>query len=58
MMFGFIQEMFIGLTSLDNASNHTKCLFLTNQKYEIQPTIINLYPNDYTQGSCYYPFGS
>ena len=33
------------LTSLATASNHTKCVSLSNQKCEIQPTFINLYPN-------------
>ena len=31
-------------------------LGLTNQKCEIQPTIINLNPNEYTQRLRYYPF--
>ena len=29
---------------------------LSNQKYEIQPTFINLHPNEYSQESHYYPF--
>ena len=29
---------------------------LSNQKYEIQPTLINLHPNEYSQGLHYYPF--
>ena len=37
--------MFGLLTSLVNASNHTKCLSLSNQKCTTQPTIINLHPN-------------
>ena len=44
------------LTSNFNASSHTKCLSLNNQKYMIQPTLINLHPNEYTQGLHYYPF--
>ena len=56
-MFGFIKNIFIGLiTGLVNASNHTKCVSLTNQKCMTQPTIINLHPNEYTQGLHYYPF--
>ena len=39
-----------------HTSNHTKCVFLSNQKYNIQPTLINLYPNKYVQESHYYPF--
>ena len=39
-MFRFIKEMFIILlTSLVNASSHTKCVSLSNQKCEIQPTL-------------------
>ena len=42
-----IKEMFIGLiTGLVNTSNHTKCVSLINQKYKIQPTLINLHPNE------------
>ena len=50
-MFGFIKKIFIGLlTGLVNASNHTKCVFLTNQKCTIQPTCINLHPTKHTEG--------
>ena len=46
--------MFMGLLiSIVNASNHTKCVLLRNQKSE---TFINLHPNKYTQGFHYYPF--
>ena len=46
-MFGLTKEMFIGLiTGLVNTSNHTKCVSLSNQKYKIQPTLINLHPNE------------
>ena len=31
------------------ASNHTKCVLLSNQKCMTQPTIINLYPDEYSQ---------
>ena len=56
-MFMLIKKTFIGLlTALVNASNHRKCAFLTNQKCVIQPTIINLHPNEYTQGLHQYPF--
>ena len=37
------------LTSLVNASSKTKCESLSNQKCEVQPTLINLYPNKYNQ---------
>ena len=39
-----------------NASNHTKCISLSNQKCEIQPTFINLHPNEYSEEFHYYPF--
>ena len=32
-----------------NASNHTKCVLLSDQKYIIQPTRINLHPNEDNQ---------
>ena len=50
IMFGLIKKIFIGLlTGLVNGSNHTKGVSLNNQKYEIQPTLINLSPNQYSQ---------
>ena len=33
-----------------------KCVCLSNQKCHIRPTIINLHPNEYTEGPHYYPF--
>ena len=47
---------FVFLTSLVNASSHTKCISLSNQKCKIQPTVINLHPNEYSQELHYYPF--
>ena len=35
------------LISIVNASNHTKWVLLSNQKCMTQPTLINLYPNEY-----------
>ena len=56
-MFRLIKKIFIGLLSgLVNGSNHLKCLSLSNQKCMIQPTLINLDPNDYSQEFHYYPF--
>ena len=56
-MFGFIKKMFIGLlTSIVNASNHTKYASLNNQHCMIQPTFTNLHPNEYTQRLHYFPF--
>ena len=43
------------LTSLANASSHTKCVTLSNQKCLTQPTLINLHPNEYSQEFHYYP---
>ena len=40
-MFGLVKKMFTGiLTGLVNASNHTRCVSLSNQKCEIQPTLL------------------
>ena len=40
----------IFLTSL------VKFVSLNNQKYEIQPTVTNLHPNEYNKELHYYPF--
>ena len=49
-MFVLIQKIFIRLlTSIVSASNHTNCVLLSNQKCIIQPTLINLHPNEYSQ---------
>ena len=49
--------MFMGLLiSKVNASNHTKCVSLSNQKCMTQPTFINLHPYEYNQEFHYYPF--
>ena len=49
-MFKFLKKTFIGLlTSIVNASSHKKCVSLSNQKCDIQPTLINLHPSVYTQ---------
>ena len=56
-MFGLIKKIFIGLlTGLVNVSNHTKCVSLSNQKCMIQPTLINVHPNEYSEEFHYYPF--
>ena len=44
------------LSSIVNASSHKKYVSLSNQKYEIQPTLFNLHPNDYNQELHYYLF--
>ena len=49
-MFGIIKKTFIVLlSSIGNASNHTKYVSIRNQKSEIQPTLINLHPNEYSK---------
>ena len=50
--------MFIALLASigSNASSHTKCVSLSNQKYNIQPTIIYLRPNEHNQELPYYLF--
>ena len=56
-MFGLIKKVFIGLlTGLVNGYNHTKFVSLSNQKYQIQPTLINLHSNKYSQEFHYYSF--
>ena len=56
-MFGIIEKIFIVLlTSIVNASNHTNCVSLSNQKCMTQPTLINLHLNEYSQEFHYYPF--
>ena len=49
--------MFIGLwTGVINATNHKKWAPLNNQQCMTQPTLINLNPNEYSQGLHYYQF--
>ena len=56
-MFELIKKIFIGLlVNVANASNHTKRVSLSNQKCMIQPTLISLHPNKYSQEFNYYPF--
>ena len=44
------------LSSKANASNHTKYVSLSNQKYENQLTPFNLHSKEYSQELHYYPF--
>ena len=44
------------LISMVNASNHTKCVWLSNQKCMGQPILINLHSNEYNPEFHYYPF--
>ena len=56
-MFELIKKIFIGLlTGRVNGSNHTKCVSLINQKCMIQPTLISLHTDEYSQEFHYYPF--
>ena len=56
-MLELIKNLLIGLlTGLVNGSNRTKCISLSNQKCMIQPTLINLHPNEYNKKFHYYPF--
>ena len=56
-MFELIKKIFIVLlTGLVNGSNHTKCVSLSNQKCEVQSTLIDLHPNEYSQKFHYYRF--
>ena len=49
-LFELIKKMFIVLLSnIVDGSNHTKFVFLSNQKCMTQPTLINLRPNEYSQ---------
>ena len=52
----YLKKIIRLLTGLVNGSNHTKYVFLTNQKCTVQRTIIVLHSNKYTQGLHYYTF--
>ena len=52
-----IKKIFLRLLiDAADASNHTKCVWLSNQNCMIQPTLINLHPNEYSQEFHCYPF--
>ena len=56
-MFRLIKEISMGLLiSIVKGSNYTKCISLRNQKCMIQPTLINVHPNECSQEFHYYPF--
>ena len=56
-MFGIILKILIVLlTSILNAFNCTKRVSLINQKCEIQATLVNLHPNEYSQELHYCSF--
>ena len=43
------------LNDIVNGSNLIKCVSLSNQKYVIQPALINSHPNEYSQEFYYSP---
>ena len=44
------RKKFIGLlTNIESASNHRKCMLLSNQKSMTRPTLTKLHPNKYSQ---------
>ena len=46
-MFGTIKINFIeSLASKSNTSNQIKCVSLSNQECDTQPTLINSHPNE------------
>ena len=57
-MFRFIKKISMRLLTsvVVNPSSHRKCVSLSNQKCEIQPNVINLHSNKYSQEIHYYPF--
>ena len=56
-MFGVTKKMFaVLLAGIVNVSTQTKCVPLSNQKCNIEPTLVNLHPNEYNQELHYYPF--
>ena len=56
-MFHIIKKMSVALLiNIVNASNRTKYVSLSNKKCMIQPTFINLHPNEYSQEFHYYLF--
>ena len=57
-MFGLIEQVYIGLLSFSGSSativsahDHIKCVPLNNQQCMAQPTLFNLHPNQYLEGS-------
>ena len=55
-MFGLINKILIvSLTGQVNGTNHTKCVSLSNQKWNIAPILITLHSNKYSQEFHYYP---
>ena len=57
IMFVVILKIFVVLLSnIVNGSNHTKCVSLNNEKCMIQPTLVNLHPNETVKNFATIPF--
>ena len=51
------KKIFIGLlTDIESASNHTRCMSISNQKCMNQSTLINLHSNKNSQKFHYHTF--
>ena len=48
-----LYQFFSGIV---NNPDYLKWISLNNQQFKSQPTLINLYSNEYIEGLCYYPF--
>ena len=65
-MYGLIRKTFIVLLCLVNHQvtwfitvavlNSIKCISLKNQLFITRPTLVDLNPDEYNQGFCWYPF--
>ena len=55
-LFIVLLTSLVNAFSIVNASSHTKCVSLSNQKCKIQPTLIDIYLNEYSQELDHYPF--
>ena len=51
-----MRKYLLDLFDIVRASNHTKCVSLSNQKCTTQSTLVNLHPNEYSQEFHYNPF--
>ena len=57
IMFVVILKIFVVLLSnIVNGSNRTKCVSLNNEKCMIQPTLVNLHPNETVKNFATIPF--
>ena len=51
-----LKKFIVLLTGIVSASNHTKCISLSNQKCAIEPTLVKLHPKEYSQEFNYFQF--